>query len=75
MQCCIGQSISDSHNHSGTKRPKYLEENAAAFFVKLSDEEVKYLSDLFHPEAVSSRCLVACMEGEASLLSSRSKYQ
>ena len=38
---------------SGTKQVKYLEQNAAAFFVKLSKEEVEYLSDLFKPEFVS----------------------
>ena len=37
---------------AGTKRVKYLEENVAAFFVKLSQEEISYLSDLFKPDAV-----------------------
>ena len=36
----------------GTKRVKYLEENVKAFFVKLSKEEVDYLSKIFTTEAV-----------------------
>lgn len=36
----------------GTMQVKYLESNAAAFFVKLSKEEVQYLNDLFKPENV-----------------------
>lgn len=31
---------------------KYLESNAAAFFVKLSKDEIDYLSNLFKPEFV-----------------------
>ena len=43
---------------AGTKQVKYLESNAAAFFVKLSKKEVQYLSDLFKPENVrpSTHC-------------------
>ena len=37
----------------GTKRVKYLEENIAALDVKLSDAEVKELSSIIPPEAVS----------------------
>ena len=41
----------------GTKRVKYVEENIAAFHVKLTKEEVKHLSDLFHPDAVRGNIL------------------
>ena len=41
----------------GTKRVKYVEENIAAFHVKLTKEEVQRLSDLFHPDAVSGIAL------------------
>jgi aryl-alcohol dehydrogenase-like predicted oxidoreductase len=37
----------------GTKRRKYLEENAAAVDITLSDAEVRSLSDAFPPQAAS----------------------
>jgi len=37
----------------GTKRVKYLEENIKALDVKLTDVEVKELSSVIPPEAVS----------------------
>lgn len=36
----------------GTKRVKYLEENAAAFFVELMPEEKAELEDTFSPDKV-----------------------
>ncbi|CAL8463588.1 g3122 [Coccomyxa elongata] len=36
----------------GTKRIKYLEENAAAFYIQLSGEEKAFLEDIFHPEKI-----------------------
>ena len=42
------------HPPEGTKRVKYLEENVAAFYVKLSKEEVDELSETFHAQAVRS---------------------
>lgn len=37
----------------GTKRLKYLEENAAAFFVELTQEDKHFLEDTFHEDKVS----------------------
>jgi aryl-alcohol dehydrogenase-like predicted oxidoreductase len=37
----------------GTKRRKYLEENAAAFDVKLSSEELRRINEVFPPESAS----------------------
>ena len=37
----------------GTKRRKYLEENAAAADVTLSDAELRTLTDAFPPQAAS----------------------
>ncbi len=37
----------------GTKRRKYLEENAAAVDVKLTPEELRQINEVFPPEAVS----------------------
>ena len=38
----------------GTKRLKYLEENAAAFFVELTPEDKRFLEDTFHQDNVSA---------------------
>jgi len=38
----------------GTKRLKYLEENAAAFFVELTPEDKQFLEDTFHEDKVST---------------------
>ena len=38
----------------GTKRIKYLEENAAAYFVELTAEDKKFLEDTFHEDKVSA---------------------
>lgn len=48
-----GRSSVKPHILAGTKRVKYLEENVAAYFIKLSKEEVNELSNIFHPQAVS----------------------
>ena len=37
----------------GTKRLKYLEENAAAYFVELTAEDKRYLEETFHEDKVS----------------------
>ena len=37
----------------GTKRPVYLEENAGAVDLKLSDNDVARLEDALRPEAMS----------------------
>ncbi|CAK0785133.1 hypothetical protein CVIRNUC_008339 [Coccomyxa viridis] len=37
----------------GTKRLKYLEENAAAFFVELTPENKRFLEDTFHQDNVA----------------------
>ena len=37
---------------AGTKRIKYLEENAAAFQIKLSKTEQDALESIFHPDQV-----------------------
>ncbi len=37
----------------GTKRRKYLEENAAAFDVKLSSEELRRINEVFPPESAA----------------------
>ncbi|CAL5228578.1 g11736 [Coccomyxa viridis] len=36
----------------GTKRVKYLEENAAAYFIKLDEEDLKYLENTFSKDKV-----------------------
>ena len=36
----------------GTKRIRYLEENAAAFHIKLSMAEQEALESIFHPDQV-----------------------
>jgi len=38
----------------GTKRLKYLEENAAAFFVELTHEDKQFLEETFHEDKVST---------------------
>lgn len=38
----------------GTKRIKYLEENAAAYSVELTAEDKKFLEDTFHEDKVSA---------------------
>ena len=43
---------SDERLYAGTKQVKYLEQNAQAYFVKLTKEEIQYLSDMFDPEKV-----------------------
>lgn len=37
----------------GTKRLKYLEENAAAYFVELTAEDKRYLEETFHEDKVN----------------------
>lgn len=37
----------------GTKRLKYLEENAAAYFVELTPEDKRFLEDTFHEDKVN----------------------
>jgi diketogulonate reductase-like aldo/keto reductase len=37
----------------GTKRIKYLKENAAAYFVELTAEDKTFLEDTFHEDKVS----------------------
>ena len=39
---------------AGTKRIKYLEENAAAFQIKLSKTEQEALESIFHPDQVTN---------------------
>ena len=39
----------------GTKRIQYLEENAAAFHIKLSMTEQEALESIFHPDQVFRR--------------------
>ena len=51
----------------GTKRLKYLEENAAAFFVELTPEEKRFLEDTFHQDNVSTPLLLACLESGTRL--------
>ena len=41
----------------GTKRIKYLEENAAAYFVNLTAEDKAFLEDTFHEDKVSASAL------------------
>ncbi len=36
----------------GTKRLKYLEENAAAYFVELTAEDKRFLEETFHQDKV-----------------------
>ena len=45
--------------HPGTKRMQYLEENAAAFRIKLSVAEQEALESIFHPDQVISAALVS----------------
>lgn len=57
--CPLFEALFILQNHlgvlsAGTKQVKYLESNAAAFFVKLSKEEVQYLGDIFKPDSVST---------------------
>lgn len=44
----------------GTKQLKYLEENAAAFFVELTPEDERFLEDTFHQDNVSPALLSGC---------------
>ena len=52
----------------GTKRLKYLEENAAAFFVELTPEDKRFLEDTFHQDNVSAAVLFMVAEASGTRL-------
>ena len=54
----------------GTKRLKYLEENAAAYFVELTAEDKRFLEETFHVDKVS---ILRRINSRAHHLESRSK--
>ena len=51
-------TIKDVFPIPGTKRMKYLEENVAAFSIRLTSEELKLLEDTVPASKVGSACIV-----------------